>query len=561
MPEPEYNDDSYGPRGLPTIDVGTSIVQDRQRRRERAGWPIVAGVASTTLAVMVVGWWLGDAFLSPIAPATPTADRQSDNVRGEEDAATRASAAPVDPPAVRQRELWRSPTAGEPVDLAYLPPGVQAIIAVRAAELWRSPEGERIVETLGPWARALVDDVQRRCGIPLAEVEQLIVGFRDAGSTKSEMIVVVRLAEPRELGEWLAVWPRDGESKIAEQTVYTRDELRLWFPNDDGASDEAPRREAVIAIGDTLQEIIDAGGAAPAVSRQLSALVDQSDADRQLTILGTPSFLEPGARDVMGGEGVALRQLVDLWLRDEVAAYLLSCDANENFFSEIRVYPASGINPDALARRLQAELIASPGRLRDYVERLDLSDYGRRIVMRLPRMVEAWTEFVRYGIKDRQVVFRSYLPAVAAHNLAMGGQIILLEEPSSPAESVVTDDVVVSEKMTSVAERLDRTMSLIVPRESLHSALEMLSEELGVEIEIVGGDLQAEGITKNQAISLDVRQQSGRAILETILRLADSDGRLVFVVDEADGNILVTTRAAAEKRGDTVAGPVAGEIE
>jgi hypothetical protein len=43
--------------------------------------------------------------------------------------------------------------------------------------------------------------------------------------------------------------------------------------------------------------------------------------------------------------------------------------------------------------------------------------------------------------------------------------------------------------------------------------------------------------------------------------LADSDGRLVFVVDEADGNILVTTRAAAEKRGDTVAGPVAGEIE
>jgi hypothetical protein len=449
-----------------------------------------------------------------------------------------------------------------------LPPGVQAIVAVRAAELWRSPQGERIVATLGPWAQALVDDVARRCSVPLAQVEQLVIGFRDAGSTQPEMIVVVRLAEPRKLDDWLAAWQYTAESTIGDQAVYARDELRLWLPEEVG--DGAASHVAVIAEGNTLKEIIDAEGAAPVAPRRLTALVAQSDSDRQITILGMPSFLRSGARDLLDGEAAGVRGLVDLWLRDDVAAYLLSFDTDENFFSEIRVYPASGVQPDELARRLQTQLSDSPGELRDYVERLDLGDYGRRLVMRLPRMVEAWTEFLRYGIEDRQVVFRSYLPAAAAHNLAMGGQIILLEKPSRSAEAVATVQTI------SVDERLDRTMSLVVPRESLHASLGMLADELGVTIDIVGGDLEDEGITRNQSISVDVREGSGRAILETILRSADSDGRLVYVVHEADvyeadgqdgasgdrrAEIVVTTRAAAASRGDTIAGPAVGEIE
>ena len=536
-------------------------------RSRPAAWPMAAAAASTLLAVVVVGWWLlrmlspwtlvagNDSRTSVREQSEASADQAGDNRAG----ATAGNSA-ADDRVARRDQLWRSPTEGEPMDLAYLPVGVQAIVAVRGAELASSAEGGRIIETLGPWARSVADDVIGRCGAALSDIEQLVVAFRDAGGTQPEMIVVVRLVEPRDQSDWLSEWQSAGEGEISGQRVYVRDELCLWFPV--GDSESTSRRVAVIAGAGTLGEIVESGSAVESHSRQLAALVTQSDADRAITILSTPSFLQSGGRDLFSDEAETLRELIDLWFRDEAAAFLVSFDTDEQFFSEIRVYPASGVMPDTLARRLQAELSASPGQLRDYVERLELSDYGRRIVMRLPRMVEAWTEFVRFGIEDRQVVFRSYLPAAAAHNLALGGQIVLQEQPGEAIEVVVNTDT------TGIAERLDRVMSLTVPRESLHATLGMLGDELGVEVEIIGGDLEAVGITRNQSISLDARELTGKAILATILRSADSEGRLVYVVHEADedesagdGKIVIATRAAAERRGDVIAGPSDSEIE
>ena len=82
----------------------------------------------------------------------------------------------------------------------------------------------------------------------------------------------------------------------------------------------------------------------------------------------------------------------------------------------------------------------------------------------------------------------------------------------------------------------------------------MLSTEIGVEIVILGSDLQLEGITKNQSFGLDERDQPAVEILTKILKLANSDGKLVYVIKprQAGGEpiIFVTTRAAAKKRGD-----------
>ncbi len=60
--------------------------------------------------------------------------------------------------------LWVSPTHGPPLDLAYLPPGVEIILALRPAELLAHPEGEKVIAALGPWAEAASQSIEATSG-------------------------------------------------------------------------------------------------------------------------------------------------------------------------------------------------------------------------------------------------------------------------------------------------------------------------------------------------------------------------------------------------------------
>ncbi len=82
----------------------------------------------------------------------------------------------------------------------------------------------------------------------------------------------------------------------------------------------------------------------------------------------------------------------------------------------------------------------------------------------------------------------------------------------------------------------------------------MLSKEIDVDVVILGPDLQLEGITKNQSFGLDERQQPAGDILQKVLKLANPQGKLVYVVrPQGDREaIFVTTRAAAAKRGEKI---------
>jgi hypothetical protein len=97
-------------------------------------------------------------------------------------------------------------------------------------------------------------------------------------------------------------------------------------------------------------------------------------------------------------------------------------------------------------------------------------------------------------------------------------------------------------------------MTLIFTKDTLEKTIQMISEEVGVPMEIVGPDLQLEGITKNQSFSLDEVGRPAEAVLRAILAKANPDGKLMYVIRNRDGveSIEITTRAAAEKRGDPV---------
>ena len=120
-----------------------------------------------------------------------------------------------------------------------------------------------------------------------------------------------------------------------------------------------------------------------------------------------------------------------------------------------------------------------------------------------------------------------------------------------------------------MAQKLKRLTTLSFPNENLEKALNLLADDIQVKVEILGGDLQLDGITKNQPIrDLDEKNKPAEEILRTIMRKANPDGKLVYVIKTppsgGDEELLITTRAAVVKRGDKlppelVAAPKAGK--
>jgi hypothetical protein len=144
---------------------------------------------------------------------------------------------------------------------------------------------------------------------------------------------------------------------------------------------------------------------------------------------------------------------------------------------------------------------------------------------------------------------RAYLPSSAAHNLIMGAELTLLETAGTARQ---TADA--TAPSAALAETLRKKISLSFPRDALDQVMDVLAGELGVEIIILGADLQLEGITRNQSLNdVDERDQPADTILRKLLKLANPDGKLVFVIrpnESGQQAIFITTRQAAAKRGD-----------
>jgi hypothetical protein len=103
----------------------------------------------------------------------------------------------------------------------------------------------------------------------------------------------------------------------------------------------------------------------------------------------------------------------------------------------------------------------------------------------------------------------------------------------------------------SARERLKQRISLTFGG-SLSDALAAVAEKTGLEIRILGKDLQAEGHTVNKKVSIREADQPAEAVLQALLRSADPGGALVYALKtSSQGDRLeVTTRRAATQRGE-----------
>jgi hypothetical protein len=478
---------------------------------------------------------------------------------------------PAEPPVASQRQIvsddpalpWASPTSSPPPRLAFLPPGAQlALLARPAAALAAEAadeEGTLFLKSLGPAAEAAVQELARMCGCDLAEIESLQVGWQ-AGKVDEVLDgYAIRIVESRRLpaddATRQAAWGPTTAVDVAGQTIHKGQRLAYWVPESGGG------RTLVAAPAPLLEMIVTETAAAPAeglavsLPKEMETLVGMLDADRHVTVFGAPHYLAHDGRRLLAGPLARLAEPLADFFGDDVRAAALSLHFGGNAYAELDVVATADAPAAALAPKLATALGGLADAAEAYCAELDPAPYGRRLVLRLPPMIRALTTNLRSGVENKAVVLNAYLPPHAAHNLALATELVLAQAPRAGAGPAVAAAPAAAE---GALGKMQKKITLVFVKDTLEKTIQMISEEIGVPMEILGPDLQLEGITKNQSFGLDETDKTAEAVLRVVLAKANPDGKLVFVVRKKDGTetIEITTRAAAQKRGDTLpAGP------
>lgn len=533
-----------------------------QRRRTTAvvvlGATVLAAAGLALLALRPAGMPAPGATPAGTADQTPAARPVPND----------AVAAQSTGQATQSGAQWQSPTAGPPLDLSDVPPGVQLLVQLQP-RAWLEPgEREKTVAGLGPlanWPAALTGPSQRTptggeesvdsTGLerllpgPLRELDRLLVSVWEDRQGALQFAVVAEAAGPFSAAQLDALRLPAGEPGAPR----FRDGWGWWLPT------RLHGKRIVVAPAEELKELVAQSGQAPELRRDLAELVEHSDGDRLATLVVSREFWNLAGPALTTGASAILQESLQALLHDDWQAALVTVHMDDNFFCELRIATRPESPAAKRAAQLSQDLAAQPARVAQRLADAPGGDYGRVLLGRLPLMVDSWQRQTRVSVAGRQVLARSYLPAVAAHNLAWSAQLMALgpqEIAAAPPTAAAATSPDRREKTT--VERLRETTSLSFPRATLEGAIETLSGQLGVRMEIVGRDLQLEGITKNQSFGLNARDRPAGEILLQILRQASPDGKLVYVIgatDDGAATVFITTRAAAQQRGQDFTAP------
>jgi hypothetical protein len=492
---------------------------------------------------------------APSAPPTVHPTPVSTNPAATGNPVSPGPALPAESPAAESftsleaDPLWDSPTAGPPLDLRYLPPGVRVYVALRPAEIWAHPQGQSLLAGLEELAgvRSLIEDrLRKQGGTSPDNIEQAIFAFGGSGQ-RALVSLVVRTRQPVNADQARQNWGNPEPSVVAGKTVYKASGATFFLPP------EEQGRMLVMTEEPTVDWL--AGTQEPyAPFKDLEPLRRTSDSHRHLTVLFVPSFFTSSGKSLFVGPAEKLKEPVQLFFSDEIGreypAGLASLHLNDNLFLEVRAMGETIVAPPEVARQLRQRVGQLTSRCEEYLLSLNASPYSKKILQRLPRWTEQLDIYTRAGSSDRQAVLRAYLPAIAAPNLAFGTHLALLESPGGGAFVAVRPQA-----PQTAAEKLKMKISLAFPNNSLEKTMELVGEEIGVPITILGGDLQLDGITKNQAITnLEERDKPAFEVLKTVMMKANPEGKLIYTIKkEGDQEVIhITTRDAAAKRGDAI---------
>ncbi|MCC9641365.1 serine/threonine protein kinase [Rhodopirellula sp. JC740] len=456
---------------------------------------------------------------------------------------------------------------------ALLPPGPAAVVTIDWTQLQRLG----LMELFEPETKAWMETLNQWSGVAEQSISHVALAWFPGAEGVPEVAAAIRLKDPKSLEELLETWEASAARSKEGHTIYAGDDLDAlaYFAMTQGrvatAADDMVDAFAVGSI-ERIGEVAELEGSPVVLPRLLEELWQSARPNDAIAFLTQPNFLVSDARKWMEATSPTLIP----WIRQNLLAdcggvlvRLASAEPDANStktptasYVEVRLAAAPGIDPSKLADPLRAQLSNAPRWAEDFLVTRDIDASWRLLAARLPSMWAFAEENVRTGRSDRKIIWNAYLPPRALPQLTLA---TLLASNTTSVESTGTAMAGDQTKLT-VAQMLDRRMSVSFDQESLQFAVDTIVDEFNGDlpagnqlppITIIGGDLQKMGITQNQQIrdfsksDVPLRRVLTDLVLganpdRTATGPADLKQALVWVVRSDESEILITTREASK---------------
>jgi eukaryotic-like serine/threonine-protein kinase len=459
--------------------------------------------------------------------------------------------------------LWASPTTGKPVAFRMVPPGGSVFMIVRPSDLLASSEGAKVLAALGPAFAAERAKWEAAAGFKLEEIERLIFTLHNNDAKFPRASFVVQPKTPLAAGEFPARWGNPPEQK-ADQATYFAGPAYAYYV---GAASDA----GSFVMGDAVdvQAVAKVAGAPPNIMRDLERIRRTLDGDRHVNILVHPQFFfNDDGEPLFAGDRAKVRQPLSWLLGDSLQAAAVSLHCGDEFYFELRMLGSLDKEPYRLASEFRDRLNQAPTSLEDYFVALTPPPYWKKLAFRYPGIVRKLHEHLRVGVENDQAVMNSVLPGAAAHNLVLGGELLVATAPGAPMVAAAAPPKTLPK---TIPEALQLKTTFSFDAQSLEFAMRDLAidvndqlqgGELQFGIKIIGPDLEKDGVTRNMSIT-NFKQENapiGDILTALVMKTTTAKGptdpglKLIWVVaddPEAPGKqvVLLTTRAAAAAKG------------
>ena len=474
--------------------------------------------------------------------------------------------------------LYASPDrhSNRPIDLAWLPSNPKLIARFAPARLSGTPLGD-VPSALDESVRDAFDDMAAAVKLPAAMIADVTVAMY-SDDERLEPLLIVRTRRPIDVSTFTAAM-RLRETSLPGNLVAYQDDRWTYAPlvqsdvarpsnsidpDDAEASDPSGPTPATFeryAVGDPLR--VRAAMRRQATPAELSPPMRTAHAaigsGADVTVIFEPNLLFDEAR-VLVAKAIPVAPAVRGFIVSNFAAVGVQAtqDADATYV-ETRLVAGATTSPPSLLRTIRTELPSVPPIIREITERVADDPAYNRLVERFPSMVEFTISLARFDIADRVVTGNVYLPGPAPTQLT-GATLLVANAPRRVIGAAAATEL-------TLDEILAKPISVSFPQESLKASVEAVVAEVtrvlppaaaAPTIEIIGGDLQKEGITQNQQIRNFERTDTPLSdvltalmiaanIDKTVTRADDPGQRLVWVRDPgATDKILITTRSAAE---------------
>jgi hypothetical protein len=366
----------------------------------------------------------------------------------------------------------------------------------------------------------------------------------------------------------LSKWGAPKATKQGGETYYTGAEWAYYIS-------AAPEDQRSFAFGTAkdVQVVAAAAGAPPAVFREIERLRRTTDDQRHFTLLFYPPFLfNDDGEPLFSGDREKARSPLAWLLGDQLQGACLSAHLGDDLYGELRLRGTLDKPPADLASEMRERLAQIPIALEDYFVALNPPTYWRKLANRYPLMLRQLAGHARSGLESDTALVNFVLPKIAAHNLVLGGELLLA---TAPGPGVVTSSTASSKQPAAktIADALQLKTSYSFDNQSLEFAMRDLAEDVKSSlagapfefaIKIIGDDLKLEGITRNQSVR-DFKQENQTVadILTALVRKAnpvttvkdpsETDQKLVWLIGPdpdkpAQQCVVITTRTAATNK-------------